>query len=298
MRQHAPRRGLAARAAAQRQPGGDREPQDAVVRRRRQALHRGVEPARRQRRDAPGDAAVDLVDRVDHLQEPLHRADPRAAWITARLPGECVRPHRLRPSLGAAALTHGDVTSGKRPLTVVPRGPVHRLGWDTCSGGSSVSRPSSGSRAPSTVSGACPRTRWRATCSAGSCPGAGRRTCSCATAPGSTWTWAATPSTPPRSATRWTSSWRTTRPASGSSKTSWSTPSGGWSTRASAATSTCSRTTPTPRATPTAATRTTSSPGPGSSPGSRTSCCPSSSPASSSAVPGRCCRPPAAPSTA
>jgi Pup-ligase protein len=49
---------------------------------------------------------------------------------------------------------------------------------------------------------------------------------------------------------------------------------------ASAATSTCSRTTPTPRATPTAATRTTWSPGQGSSPASRTCCCRSSSPAS------------------
>jgi hypothetical protein len=49
---------------------------------------------------------------------------------------------------------------------------------------------------------------------------------------------------------------------------------------ASVATSTCSRTTPTRRATPTAATRTTSSRGRGSSRASPTCCCPSSSPAS------------------
>ncbi len=124
------------------------------------------------------------------------------------------------------------------------------------------------------------RTRWRATCSAGSCRGGARRTSSCATAPGSTWTSAATPSTPRPSATRWPSSSPTTRRASGSSRTCSSTPSAGWSTRASAATSTCSRTTPTPRATPTAATRTTWSRGPASSPGSPTCCCRSWSPAS------------------
>src|SRR6266851_1061102 len=51
--------------------------------------------------------------------------------------------------------------------------------------------------------------------------------------------------------------WCTTRPGSGSSKGCWWTPTGGCARRASPGTSTCSRTTPTRPATPTAATRTT-----------------------------------------
>ena len=59
----------------------DGEPQEAVVGRRREALHDRVEPARGQCRDASRDAAVEVVDRVDHLQEPLHRADPNACSV-------------------------------------------------------------------------------------------------------------------------------------------------------------------------------------------------------------------------
>ena len=104
---------------------------------------------------------------------------------------------------------------------------------------------------------ACRRTKWRATCSAGWFRGAAAPTFSCATAHGCTSTWAAIPNTRPPSATAWFSWSPMTARASGSWRTCWSTPSSGWPTRASAATSTCSRTTPTRRVTPTAATRTT-----------------------------------------
>jgi hypothetical protein len=62
--------------------------------------------------------------------------------------------------------------------------------------------------------------------------------------------------------------------------------------------STCSRTTPTLPATPTAVTRTTSSAGTGTSSGCPTYSSRSWSAARSSAAPARCCRPPAGPSTA
>ena len=78
------------------------------------------------------------------------------------------------------------------------------------------------------------------------------------TAPACTSTSAATPSTPPPSATRSSTSSPTTRPASASSSSCWPRPSSACGRRASAASSTCSRTTPTRPATATAATRTTS----------------------------------------
>ena len=94
-------------------------------------------------------------------------------------------------------------------------------------------RTSTGSRARSAGSGGCRRTRWPGTCSGAWSPGAAAATCSCATAPGSTWTWAAIPSTPPRSATTSPTWWSTTRPASGSWKACWSTRTGGCAKRAS-----------------------------------------------------------------
>ena len=69
-------------------------------------------------------------------------------------------------------------------------------------GASSDSRPSTGSPARTGDSAGCRRTRWRVTCSGGSCRGGGRATSSCATAPGSTSTSAPTRSTRRPSATR------------------------------------------------------------------------------------------------
>src|SRR5262249_53542497 len=148
------------------------------------------------------------------------------------------------------------------------------VGWEpglTWTDGSSDSRTSTASPARSAGSDGCRRTRWPGTCSGGSCRGDAAATSSCATAPGSTWTWAAIPSTRPRSATTSSTWWCTTRPASGSWRACSWTPTGGGPKRASPAISTCSRTTPTPRATPTAATRTTWSAGTGSSAGWPTS---------------------------
>jgi hypothetical protein len=88
----------------------------------------------------------------------------------------------------------------------------------------------------------------------------GRATSSSATAHGSTSTSAATPSTPPPSATRCARSSPTTAPVSGSSRAGEDAQQR-LAEEGVAATSTSSRTTPTPRATPTAATRTTSSAG-------------------------------------
>ncbi|EUA44399.1 pup--ligase domain protein [Mycobacterium xenopi 3993] len=82
-------------------------------------------------------------------------------------------------------------------------------------------------------------------------------TCFCATARGSTSTSAAIPNTPPPNATAWCSWSPMTVLANGCWKTCSSTPSSGLPTRASAATSTCSKTTPTRPATPMAVTRTT-----------------------------------------
>ena len=77
------------------------------------------------------------------------------------------------------------------------------------------------------------------------------------TARGCTSTSAPTPSTPHRSATRSRTSSRTTRRVSGSSRASSPPPRPAFATRASAAWSTCSRTTPTRLAIPTGATRIT-----------------------------------------
>ncbi len=140
-------------------------------------------------------------------------------------------------------------------------------GW---SGASSGSRTSTASPARCVASGGCLPTRWPATCSARWCRGGGRRTCSSRTAPGSTSTSAAIPSTPPPSATRSPTSWSTTRRGSGSSSGWWPRPSSACGRRASEASSTCSRTTPTRRATPTGATRTTSPAGATTSPTTRT----------------------------
>src|SRR5450759_1895818 len=101
------------------------------------------------------------------------------------------------------------------------------------------------------------RTRLRGTCSARSSRGGARPTCSCGTALGCTSTSVRTPSTRPRSATTPGSSWRTAERERGCSRAWWSTPRNGSTARGRRAGSTCSRTTPTRPATPTAATRTT-----------------------------------------
>ncbi len=87
-----------------------------------------------------------------------------------------------------------DPRAALRPPSSLPR-------VRTWTGGSSGSRRSTASPAPSGGSGGSRRTRSPATCSAGSCPGAGPATSSCATAPASTSTSAATRSTRRRSAT-------------------------------------------------------------------------------------------------
>ena len=104
------------------------------------------------------------------------------------------------------------------------------------------------------------RTRWRATCSAGWCRGAGRSNVFLRNGARLYLDVGSHPEYATPECDNARSTWScTTRPASGSSRACWSTPSGGCTRRASPATSTCSRTTPTRPATPTAATRTTSS---------------------------------------
>ena len=232
------RRGLARGAAAQRQCARDGEPQDAVVGRGGEALHHRVEPA----------GGIVAMWREMPRSISLTGSTSRRSRFTA--------DHIDGPSLGADGLTLRDVTGGKRPLTEVPsraRAPLRLVGMQrrilgietefgiTCTfHGQRRLSPDEVARylfrrvvSWGRSSNVFLRNGSRLYLDVGTHPE--YATAECDSLP----------------------SWsRTTRPASGSCRTWWSTPRRGWSKRASAATSTCSRTTPTPPATPTAATRT------------------------------------------
>ncbi len=126
-------------------------------------------------------------------------------------------PHpRASPEVPPPRRRRGQPDPGGELTVPSPASVGERLRLSTWSGGSSGSRTSTGSRARSADSGGSRPTRWPATCSDGSCTGAGPRTSSWRTAPACTWTSAPTPSTPRPNATT-SASWSpTTRRGSGS----------------------------------------------------------------------------------